>query len=816
MEEPRKNNQYHFAPQMQRHLLMGNKKGDLGHVWMAAHFPKRLRKDLVEQTNITSSVGDSHVEVLDPALDKILVDQLPVVTYRILGFLLLGVARIYSKKVEYLLYDCNNSLNEMKIHLEGRRKVNIDVGGMCTPESSSKRSKRSVVDMPVAESSGGKRCNVFVEAMHAQLSSISLPENFELDAFDLEVVEDDISEDHVKSHLEIRLNEDAWENDRTGSQTFGKDWWDVSSSFTGHASAYATITNTNPSNSEISAEKLRHRFSLDERLDPMVLDETDEELNLTDIPSIQHDPERKNTSSADDYMIFEDREHPDKEDRRNNKYPDEECTTGETMVSEMTLVGNITLKSSPEKRKLSVSIDVTPQSKVTGVSGEHKSDFVAIRTPASKEHALPHRKRKFVYDDTIVVPNTVFKNWLADASDLVGKRRKAPNALLARKERRSFDFVLEPIIPINLISNLFPSPVHADFPSVISRNKLLVLEKVEDTMEPDSKIDELGSLNTPKTAEQRETEAIAPSTPVSHSTSLRFNEIHETSKANPTNSYESREKELFPIKDAEVDGIQMKEGPSFLGKDNQENGNQLSLVFDLLVLILKTGGYIDVKQEKAYDDVSPPSPATFQEMSVAAQSFNGNLKKAVAGIRRINLEGLRWRVFDAKGQILGRLASQISTVVQGKDKPIYTPNRDDGDMCIVLNAKDICVTGRKLTDKYYRWHTGYIGHLKERSLKDQMAKDPTEVIRKAVLRMLPRNKLRDDRDRKLRIFSGNEHPFGDKPLEPYVMPPRQVRELRPRARRAMVRAQKKAEQQEEGGNKISKGKKRDEISEQCA
>ncbi|KAK9072291.1 hypothetical protein SSX86_008724 [Deinandra increscens subsp. villosa] len=196
-------------------------------------------------------------------------------------------------------------------------------------------------------------------------------------------------------------------------------------------------------------------------------------------------------------------------------------------------------------------------------------------------------------------------------------------------------------------------------------------------------------------------------------------------------------------------------------------------------------------------------------MSGAAQNFSGNLKKAVAGIRRINLEGLRWRVFDAKGQVLGRLASQISTVIQGKDKPTYTPNRDDGDMCIVVNAKDICVTGRKLTDKFYRWHTGYVGHLKERSLKDQMAKDPTEVIRKAVLRMLPRNKLRDDRDRKLRIFPGSEHPFGDKLLEPYVMPPRQVREMRPRIRRAMIRAQKKAEQQE-GGKSVSKGKKRDE------
>ncbi|KAL3829509.1 hypothetical protein ACJIZ3_018311 [Penstemon smallii] len=204
-------------------------------------------------------------------------------------------------------------------------------------------------------------------------------------------------------------------------------------------------------------------------------------------------------------------------------------------------------------------------------------------------------------------------------------------------------------------------------------------------------------------------------------------------------------------------------------------------------------------------------------MSTAAQNFNGNLKKALAGIRRINLEGLRWRVFDAKGQVLGRLASHISTVVQGKDKPTYTPYREDGDMCIIINAKDISVTGRKMTDKFYRWHTGYIGHLKERSLKDEMAKDPTEVIRKAVLRMLPRNKLRDDRDLKLRIFPGNEHPFGDRALDPYIMPARQVREMRPRARRAMIRAQKKAEQQEQGSTtNARKGKKREEFESEIS
>uniref|UniRef100_A0A0E0LRK1 Uncharacterized protein n=1 Tax=Oryza punctata TaxID=4537 RepID=A0A0E0LRK1_ORYPU len=195
----------------------------------------------------------------------------------------------------------------------------------------------------------------------------------------------------------------------------------------------------------------------------------------------------------------------------------------------------------------------------------------------------------------------------------------------------------------------------------------------------------------------------------------------------------------------------------------------------------------------------PPPPPTTTTNNSAASAWHGcsaarvhrNLKKALAGLRRINLDGLRWRVFDAKGQVLGRLASQIAVVLQGKDKPTYAPHVENGDMCVVLNAKDISVMGRKMTDKIYYWHTGYIGHLKERRLKDQMEKDPTEVIRKAVMRMLPRNRLRDDRDRKLRIFSGSEHPFHDRPLEPFAMPPRRVPEMRLRARRALIRARKK-------------------------
>ena len=121
-------------------------------------------------------------------------DQLPVLTYGILGFLLLGVARIYAKKAEYLLRDCNHSLHEMQVLFEGRRQLTINVGGMCMPESSNKRSKPNAVDVPVSAESSSRTGYSFLETMRAQFTSISLPENFELDAFDLEIVEDDSNE----------------------------------------------------------------------------------------------------------------------------------------------------------------------------------------------------------------------------------------------------------------------------------------------------------------------------------------------------------------------------------------------------------------------------------------------------------------------------------------------------------------------------------------------------------------------------------------------------------------------------------------------
>ena len=117
-----------------------------------------------------------------------------------------------------------------------------------------------------------------------------------------------------------------------------------------------------------------------------------------------------------------------------------------------------------------------------------------------------------------------------------------------------------------------------------------------------------------------------------------------------------------------------------------------------------------------------------------------------------------WYLVDAEGKTLGRLATQIADALRGKRKPQYTPHVDTGDFVVVVNAEKIMVTGNKLDQKKYYRHSGYPGGLKERTLREQLERRPTEVLRKAVKGMLPRNRLARAQLRKLKIYAGPEHP----------------------------------------------------------
>jgi large subunit ribosomal protein L13 len=118
----------------------------------------------------------------------------------------------------------------------------------------------------------------------------------------------------------------------------------------------------------------------------------------------------------------------------------------------------------------------------------------------------------------------------------------------------------------------------------------------------------------------------------------------------------------------------------------------------------------------------------------------------------------RWYVVDADGRTLGRLATQIAETLRGKGKPEYTPHVDTGDFVIVVNADKVAVTGKKLDQKMYHRHSGYPGGLRSRTLRTQLERQPTEVVRKAVKGMLPRNRLGRAQLLKLKVYAGPTHP----------------------------------------------------------
>jgi len=117
----------------------------------------------------------------------------------------------------------------------------------------------------------------------------------------------------------------------------------------------------------------------------------------------------------------------------------------------------------------------------------------------------------------------------------------------------------------------------------------------------------------------------------------------------------------------------------------------------------------------------------------------------------------KWYVVDAEGQTLGRLASEVAKVLRGKNKPSFTPFLDTGDFVIVINADKIVLTGNKLDQKMYRYHSGYVGGLKETPYRKLMDKKPEKVFELAIKGMLPKNALGRQMFRKLKVYAGPEH-----------------------------------------------------------
>ncbi|MGE0747529.1 MAG: 50S ribosomal protein L13 [Rhodospirillales bacterium] len=128
----------------------------------------------------------------------------------------------------------------------------------------------------------------------------------------------------------------------------------------------------------------------------------------------------------------------------------------------------------------------------------------------------------------------------------------------------------------------------------------------------------------------------------------------------------------------------------------------------------------------------------------------------------------KWHLIDAEGLVLGRLAAICATMLRGKHKPMFTPHIDCGDNIVVVNAEKVHLTGRKLKDKIFYWHTGYPGGIKERSMGQTLAsKHPERVIQKAVERMLPKGVLGREQLKKLKVYAGPAHPHEAQQPKPF-------------------------------------------------
>ncbi|XP_057982179.1 sister chromatid cohesion 1 protein 2 isoform X2 [Malania oleifera] len=508
-----------------------SRKGPLGVIWVAAYCHKRLKKSQVVETDISSSI------------EKILLKDFPEVACRVLGYLLLGVVRIYSKKVEYLFDDCRKVLN----------RINAFVNT--------------------------KIVNTHREASHAPFLSITLPARFELDAFDLEVLED-VSGDHVRPLEEITLKE-AWRNETVGHYSLDMCVFeeDVAETFSAAHAETSSVAQTpaeyvlspstvsrsnNLSSLEVSLEKLRdERFPQEECLDFGLICMVEEEcqnlispfgeghhidggeINCPQLTFSENGESQliKDQINVLSHHLMENEmvgspSHNLSKPEASIKTPEDfrfsqedylahekadEVPTDLVRSKELHADG-IQKKSFEEtplekssclvitERAVSATVNTTPESKFSTVSGVTNPEFMVIPTPAKKESSHIPRKRKCSFDDFTVLPNKVLRERIYNPNDLVCKRRPAPHTALDAWKACQISNLAhgfsEPLLPYSSL----------EIRSLFGEKKLKT-SKTTEPAEIGEGLDKLDVLVSPNVGRSTEETALAPGTPVDHSTS---------------------------------------------------------------------------------------------------------------------------------------------------------------------------------------------------------------------------------------------------------------------------------------------------------
>lgn len=598
------------------HSLSLSTKGPLGSVWVAAYCYKRLKKAQVAETDIPISV------------DKILQDELNVVTYRVLGYFLLGVVRIYSKKVEYLFDDCHKVLIKVK-------------------------------EFVVSENGKHGSC---ADILGAPRTLISLPKRFELDAFDLEIVEDVIGGNLVPPE-EITLRDDMWRNKEIAQSSLKKHHQEEG---TGH---YDTSSSDNATVKGMGTSDNQNYTSVERLRDDRFEEECPGSLTFLGIGGSSLDPDWwfGEDNQADEQQMSHAEVSPASGEKLQDdidlQKPKKNSVTDGTGLEPLALIDTVVEEpfSHPQKLKLPELLltetgehEVLKTPEKQDVQGASTPDFMLIPTPTPKERPRTKRKRKCLCDDLIVLPNAVIRKSICDASDLVCKRRKVPHKAYAvwkatRLSNATVRF-FEPLLPCISadLRNLF---LRKDVEFLVPQESAVVCEKGDgpETLvsQEAAGVCQEGKLLEVCTDDNMVELGIAPETPVRSSSSRRPFESPNVSSPDgtkPEKSYEiaSLGQDLPMVEDQDLGfSLVNEEMSSSAGHNHDECGwtgrtrivarhlqrlshkqrkggeedvlrlSQVSrgktkkesarLFYEILVL--KSKGYIEVEQEEAHGDI---------------------------------------------------------------------------------------------------------------------------------------------------------------------------------------------------------------------
>ncbi|ONK77738.1 uncharacterized protein A4U43_C02F10030 [Asparagus officinalis] len=388
-----------------------SRKGPLGNIWIAAYCLKKLKRQQIDDTDIISSI------------DKIIPEI--QISYRVLAQLLLGVVRIFSKKVDYLYHDCNEAITNIRrsfitIHITAQNKSNHGR----RHAANRKENKEPQHDLPLAsEVTHSREHNISapkngahevqMEAICAPYhdATITLPECFELDAFNLDAAD---KGETVKPHEKPAISEDEWTNDKNNQHSFlhecNRREVDIHAEF--NSACFSPVDDVIQSNM-MDLEFAEVCNSRNEEVRGMV---AESEINgglkacSTDGSHLHDNHQERQVHSPN----LQGKMHVQKEVQFDE--PEDRCRP----VSDTTLSNKGEPRDPTEGNSAVRNLNTSPL-----VSGLPSPQF-AVTTPARKETRRMYRKRKILYDETIVLSNGTMRMWIQDASDLVGKRRKVP------------------------------------------------------------------------------------------------------------------------------------------------------------------------------------------------------------------------------------------------------------------------------------------------------------------------------------------------------------------------------------------------------